>query len=85
MKTAIKQSHQPRKEENRPTAHYVHPTKGRQHRDEEDRHQGTLCLSTQRELTQDEEDRPHATASIIQARWQLSGVQDIAGTAPARK
>ena len=32
-----RQQHQPRKEEDRPTAHYVYPTKGRQPRDEEDK------------------------------------------------
>ena len=33
---------------------------------------------------QEEGDRPQATASIIQARRQLSDVQDTTGTAPAR-
>ena len=32
-----REQHQPRKEEDRPTAHYVYPTKGRQSKDEEDR------------------------------------------------
>ena len=77
------QSRQPKKEEDRPTPHYVCPTMGRQPREEEDRPKAH-CLSTQKVLAQDEEDRPQATAYIIQARWQLSGVQDTSGTAPAR-
>ena len=61
----------------------VYPTRSRQPRDDEDRPKAH-CVSTQRVLAQDEEDRPQATASIIQARWQPSGVHDTAGTVQAR-
>ena len=45
---------------------------------------GTVCLSTQRVLAQDEGARLQATAAIIRARRQLSGVHDTAGTVQAR-
>ena len=35
-------------------------------------------------LASDEEARIHATAAIIQDRWQLSGVNDTVGTVQAR-
>ena len=67
----------------RATGNCVYPTRGRQPRDEEDRPQAH-SLSPQRLLAQDEGVRPQATAAIIQARWQLSGVHDTTGTAQAR-
>ena len=73
-----REQHQPRKEEDGPTAHYVYPTTGRQPRDEEDRPKAH-CVN-QPKGTSTGRGR-QATGNCV---YQPPGVPDTAGTGPAR-